>query len=57
MVEEKGELCFQEEVGRLWEAGYSEDEIARRMGVDQGWVEAIVSMIEPKDQRDAGRPA
>jgi hypothetical protein len=57
MVEEKGELCFQEEVGRLWEAGYSEDVIARRMGVDQGWVEAIVSMIEPEDQRDAGRPA
>ena len=56
-MEEKGELCFQEEVGRLWEAGYSEDEIARRMGVDQGWVEAIVSMIDPPGREDAERPA
>jgi hypothetical protein len=57
VMEEKGELCLQEEVGRLWGAGFSEDEIARSMGVDQGWVEDIVSMIEPEDQRDAGRPA
>ena len=56
-MEEKGELCLQEEVGRLWGAGFSEDEIARSMGVDQGWVEDIVSMIEPEDQSDAGRPA
>ena len=56
-MEEKGELCLQEEVARLQEAGLSRDEIARRMGVDPGWVESIVAMIDPEDQRDAGRPA
>ena len=57
-MEERGELCLQEEVGRLWEAGFSGDEIARRMGVDRGWVEAVVSMIEPEDDRlDRERPA
>ncbi len=56
-MEGKGELCLQEEVGRLREAGFSEGEIARRMGVDPGWVEAVISMIDPEDQRDAERPA
>ncbi len=56
MVEEKGELCLQEEVGRLWEAGLSGEEIARRMGVDPGWVESLIAMLELGDQRDAERP-
>jgi len=56
-MEEKGEVCLQEEVGRLWEAGLSEGEIARRMGVDPGWVEAVISMIDPPDREDAERPA
>jgi len=55
-VEEKGELCLQEEVGRLWEAGLSGEEIARRMGVDPGWVESLIAMLELGDQRDAERP-
>ena len=49
-MEEKGELCLQEEVARLREAGLSGDEIARRMGVDPGWVEAVISMIDPTDR-------
>ena len=57
-MEEKGELCLQEEVGRLWEAGLSGDEIARRMGVDPGWVEVVISMIGPEeDRQDEERPA
>jgi hypothetical protein len=50
-MEEKGELCLQEEVGRLWEAGLSEGEIARKMGVDPGWVEAVISMIDRQAAR------
>ena len=47
-MEEKGELCLQEEVARLWEAGLSEREIARKMGLDPGWVESITAMIAPE---------
>jgi transcriptional regulator with XRE-family HTH domain len=50
-MEEKGELCLQEEVARLREAGLSGDEIARRMGVDPGWVEGLISMLEPEENR------
>lgn len=46
---EKSELCLQEEVERLWEAGLSGEEIARKMGVDPGWVEAMISVSHPED--------
>ena len=38
---------MQDEVGRLWEMGLSEDEIARRMGMDPGWVASVISMLAP----------
>lgn len=56
-MEEKGELCLQEEVGRLREAGLSGEEIAQKMGADQGWVEAVLSMLDPEDRQDEARPA
>ena len=56
-MEEKGEVCLQEEVGRLWEAGLSEGEIARKMGVDPGWVEAVISMIDPTGSGGERPPA
>ena len=46
-MEEHGEVCLQEEVGRLWDQGLSEDEIARRMGMDPGWVSSVISMLAP----------
>ena len=46
-MEEHGEVCIQEEVGRLWEQGLSEDEIARRMGLDSGYVSNVISMLAP----------
>ena len=47
-MEEHGEVCLQEEIGRLWDRGFSEDEIARRMGVDPGWVSSVVAMLAPE---------
>lgn len=58
IVEEMGELCLQEEVARLREEGLSTDQIARKMGVDPGWVESLIAMIEPEeDRRDGERLA
>lgn len=47
-MEERGEVCLQEEVERLWETGLSEEEIAQKMGVDPGWVASIVAMFAPE---------
>ncbi len=44
-MEDKGEVCFEEKVDRLWREGNSTDEISEIMGVDQSWVESVVSMI------------
>lgn len=43
MVEGGGEVCLQEEVERLRRSGMSVAEISRTMGVDEGWVESLVS--------------
>ena len=46
-MEEHGEVCIQEQVGRLWEQGLSEDEIAQRIGLDPGYVSSVISMPAP----------
>jgi DNA-directed RNA polymerase specialized sigma24 family protein len=43
-VEDRREVCLEEEVDRLRRSGISAAEIARMMGVDEGWVESIISM-------------
>lgn len=48
-MEERGELCLQEEVLRLWDQGISEEEISRQMGLDPGWVEATISAFSPEE--------
>lgn len=42
----KGEVCLEEEVDRMWRSGMSTAEIAQEMGVDPSWVESLVSMWE-----------
>ena len=42
-MDNRGEVCLEEEVERRREAGMSAGEIARDMGVDPGWVEALIS--------------
>ena len=43
MAENKGEVCLEEEVERLRRSGMSGVEISRTMGVDQAWVESLIS--------------
>ena len=46
-MEERGEVCTAEEVERLRRLGLSDEEIARRLGVDPAWVETVIS---PEDE-------
>lgn len=43
MVEGGGEVCLEEEVERLRRSGMSVAEISQEMGVEEGWVEALIS--------------
>ncbi len=56
-MEDKGEVCFEEKVDRLWREGKSTDEISEEMGVDQSWVESLVSMISAGDDPSAAQSA
>jgi predicted transposase YdaD len=47
-LEGTGEVCLAEEVERLRCLGLSNDEIARRMGVDVEWVRSITTMLAPE---------
>jgi hypothetical protein len=48
-LENKGEVCLEEEVERRWSSGMSTDEIAQDMGVDPSWVESLVSMVADEE--------
>jgi len=52
-LENKGEVCFEEEVDRLWRSGKSTDEIAQIMGVEPNWVESLVSMMSAGEDSSA----
>lgn len=47
-MEDRGEVCLAEEVERLRRLGLSDDEIARRMGVDVAWVQSLTAMFVPE---------
>ncbi len=51
-LDDRREVCLEEEVERLRRSGMSTPEIAREMGVDEGWVESLISMSP-----DEGSPA
>ncbi len=44
-LEDRREVCLEEEVERLRRSGMSTPEIAREMGVDEGWVESLISFL------------
>jgi hypothetical protein len=54
-LDNKGEVCLEEEVERRRRSGMSTDEIAQEMGVDPTWVESLVSMTEDEDTSAASR--
>jgi hypothetical protein len=53
-LEERREVCLEEEVARLWRSGMGEREIASTMGVDEGWVESVISLAEDSSAEDHG---
>jgi hypothetical protein len=48
-LEDRREVCLEEEVARMRRSGMSAREIAREMGVDEGWVEGLISMSSDED--------
>ena len=48
-MEDRREVCLEEEVERMRRSGMSAPEIAREMGVDEGWVESLISMLADED--------
>jgi hypothetical protein len=48
-LEDRREVCLEEEVARLRRSGMSAREISREMGVDEGWVEGLISMLADED--------
>ena len=51
-MDNRGEVCLEEEVERRRNSGMSANEIARDMGVDPGWVEALISGWEDPPSDD-----
>ncbi len=54
-MDDKGEVCLEEEVDRLRRSGKSSEEIAEEMGVDQSWVDSIVSMMPADEDTSAAQ--
>jgi hypothetical protein len=48
-LDNRGEVCLEEEVERRRRSGMSTEEIAQDMGVDPAWVQSLVSMVEGAD--------
>lgn len=55
-LDDRGEVCLEEVVARLWREGMSVEEISREMGVDPGWVEGLISMQEGEEYLEDGNP-
>jgi hypothetical protein len=51
-VENRGEVCTAEEVERLRRLGLSDEEVARRLGVETSWVETLISPGEDETVPD-----
>jgi hypothetical protein len=51
-LEDRGEVCLAEEVERFRRLGLSDGEIASKIGVDESWVETVVSSGEDEPGQD-----
>jgi len=45
-LDNRGEVCLEEEVEKRRRSGMTTEEIAQDMGVDPAWVQSLVSMTE-----------
>ena len=45
-MDNRGEVCLEEEVEKRRRSGMTTEEIAQDMGVDPAWVQSLVSMTE-----------
>ncbi len=45
-MDNKGEVCLEEEVEKRRRSGMTTEEIAQDMGVDPAWVQSLVAMTE-----------
>jgi hypothetical protein len=52
-LDNRGEVCLEEEVEKRRRSGMSTEEIAQDMGVDPAWVQSLVSMTEGGESADA----
>ena len=54
-MDNRGEVCLEEEVEKRRRSGMSTEEIAQDMGVDPAWVQSLVAMIEAGESSSAAR--
>ncbi len=54
-LDNRGEVCLEEEVEKRRRSGMSTEEIAQDMGVDPAWVQSLVSMTEAGESSTAER--
>ena len=54
-MDNKGEVCLEEEVEKRRRSGMSTEEIAQDMGVDPAWVQSLVAMTEGGESSTAER--
>lgn len=48
-MEDRGEVCLEEEVDRLRRSGMSVQAISDSMGLEQAWVASVVEMLPDED--------
>lgn len=49
-MEDRGEVCMEEEVARLRRSGMSAQDIASIMGLEPAWVAAVVEMLPEEEE-------
>ncbi len=49
-MQDRGEVCLAEEVERLRQQGFSDEEVASELGVDVSWVETLISPDEDEHE-------
>ena len=55
-MEDGREVCLEEEVERLRRSGMSAAEISWTMGVDESWVEQLISLLAGGDHPEPDGP-